>query len=487
MSNDYEEYFNPVLYQDIAYYPNEALDPVVISFLNGDPAPMIAEVNQENYNCLSLGIYSTFSPQGHDPELLNQYVYSNVELITHVSSVTDFDLTLNIDSQQAAQIANALVSSNVELFSLKSDSLTSEGMPEFMSAIAASKIEYLCIDGKLSNDVISVMNFQGFTHLETVIFFHCGLREEAYPIIFENLSDSSVKDIAIYAGYSDSLPAISFSNINLADTNISRIELTGFKFAENAFENLSFKSSQVDFLWLSSSHFSKNNLAAFSESLKDSQVSTLWLGLKEIEEGDLAYLDLRGTQVEELSIHNYSFSFGSYTAYDLKNDLSYLDLSGTNVKTLSLRSNQIGDQDILLLNLENTSIEHLILDSNPITLDGVELIKDMIKGTHVIDVSFGDYEYDTNHNYMGYNRFLLVNDCVLDENQSEVILLSDVMSDSQFSDVLQPEQIGLSDAIVSSQLFEQSLIDVPDESIFISSGASLEQYFVENSSNPAFL
>lgn len=464
MSSNNEEYFNPVSYRDVTYYLEQVIDPVVISFLNGDPAPMIAEVNQENYNCLSLGIYSTFSLQEQDPELLNQYVHSNVELITHVPSVTDFDLALNINSQQAAQIANALVSSNVELFSLKSDSLTSEGMPEFMNAIALSKIEYLGFEGKLSDDVVSAMKFQGFTNLECVSFMYCEFEQSSYSVLFENLSYSSVKELNFYNKV-DVTSAESFANINLVDTNISHIRLFGFNFGENALENLSFKDTQVDYLLFDFCDFSKNTLSCLSESLKDSNVSTIYLGLRYLEEGDFAYLDLRGSQVENLSIH--SFSFGFHGEYALGQDLAYLDLSDTNVKTLSLRSNNIGDQDILLLNLENTSIEHLILDSNPITLDGVELIKDMIKGTHVKDVSFGSYEYDSNHNYLGYNKFLLVNDYVLDENRSDLITLSDVMSDGQ--------------------LFEQSLIDSPAESVFISSGASLEQYFLENSSNPAFL
>lgn len=475
MSNNNEEYFNPVSYHDIAYYPNEVLDPVVISFLNGDPAPMIAEVNQENYNCLSLGIYSTFSLLEQDPELLNQYVHSNVDLITHVPSVTDFDLTLNINSQQAAQIANALVSSNVELFSLKSDHLTSEGMPEFMNALASSKIEYLSIDGKLGNDVISEMNFQGFTHLNTLTFYHCDLEETAYPILFGNLSDSSVTDIAI-SGYKNVISAEGFVNVNLADTNISHMEFWSFKFGENALGNLSFKDSQVDYLLFDLCNLTKNNLSGLSESLKDSNVSTLYLGLTYFEEGDLAYLDLRGTHVDELTIHGYSYGF--HGDYALKMDLAYLDLSDTDVKTLSLGYNNINDQDIQLLNLENTSIEHLLLEGNPITSDGIELIKDMIKNTHVKDVLFDNGEYDS---------FLLINDCVLDEasispkSQSEVIMLSDVMSDSQFSDFLQPKQTGLSDAIGSGQLFEQSLIDAPVESMFLSPGALLEQFFVENS------
>ncbi len=421
MEYDKEKY-NGVFYCDKSYYPETTLQPAMAAFLNGDIAPMVSEINQEQYNHLSFSLSPPTS-------ITNKHVSSLVGVIAKTPSVTHFSLRADINSTQATKITQQIAGRNIYDFALASNKLTSNGMSEFFDTLSDSNVRNLSIRGYLDDRTIASMPISE-THLEVLTFSNLYASERGFLKIFENLYGSSVKDLAIFD--QELVSAEIAEKINLSRTNITELEFDNVNFSGDALSHLQFKGSKVTYLMLDAWSL-HGNLAGLSKSLQGSDVKTLII---DAEYGELSQLQLSGTNVENLQLHDFD---------GFESELADLHLQGTHVKTLDLSANRITDQDLMSLDLKNTSIEHLILDYNQITDAGRALIPDLIKDTHIKDVSLARFDFSKDN--LVFEEYMLINQHILPdgsapllpEKQAQVLQLSDVMNDS--ADLFESETV----------------------------------------------
>lgn len=396
MECDSEQY-SGVYYSNVgtSYYPIQS---VMVDFLNGDPNPMIAEINQEKYNHFSMFIWFDTNPSAETTQI---YVNSLGTLIDQTPSMTHFDLNFNINSNQATQIATHLNNSNICYLSLESNQWTSDGMPELMSTLSHSNVQHLALQGPMSDATIAAMSFKD-APFESVLVGELNASQAGLVQLFQNFYGSPVQNFELFI--QDSFSAETAQQIDFSQTNFTNLEFFGVNFEQGALANLSLPGSQINELRINFSSISGEHLKELSQSLQGSEVKTLSLELDDMANGDLAQLQLADTPVENLDLF-YFRGFSDPTGFG--SEIANLHLQDTNVKNLDLLG-KITDKDLPLFNLKDTSVEHvdLHLDFNIPTEEGIALLQDCITGTHVKKVSYTlghswDYHTLLNDNMLG--------------------------------------------------------------------------------------
>lgn len=405
----------------VYYYDSGSIyNPVkssMVDFMNGNPNPMIIEINQESYNHFKMEISSKSNTS---TETIDSYADSLATLIGQTPSITHFYLTLDINSSQAANLFVNIKDSNIYELTLCSNKWTSEGMADFLNSLSDSKVQDFIITGHLSDDAISGMSFIG-TPFETVIFDEIHASDAGLVQLFQSFYGSNVTNFALYI--QDTFSAETAKQIDFSQTNFNSVEFYGINFEPGAVANLSFEGSHINSLDIERSLLCGDDLKALSENLHGSEITKLILGLDySIGTGDLAQLQLAGTPVEYLSI---TYGTGIYNGFG--DELAQLDLTNTQVTTLKLQG-EITDQNLPLLNLHGTSVEHLILYGNQISQSGINAFMQNIKGTSVKDVSYSLGFYPNQFTVL--NEEMSEKDAVLmnDDQNLLVLQLSEVLS-----------------------------------------------------------
>lgn len=416
-----DEFYYSVTFYDTATYSNPKLYPAMERLLNGDTSSIIQLIKNEQYSHIKFVFFDSFDKE-LDLAAIDNNIQSLSEVIMNMPSVKSLSFTFNIDAIQTNKIVDAISKSNVSIFSLTSDRLSSEGMSILIDTIKQTNIIELYLGShrvSLDDAVVNAMNFEDTSSLKVFTLSYDDLSENAFVNIFNNIAGSSIEDFTIFSENTQPISGAAISNIDFSLTNINHLELCRITLEDDALCQLNLVDSNITYLWIDDVFISKENFSNLSSALKGSPVKELVLSLKNSEEGDLAYLDLKGTDVDELRINQW-------IGGDLATNITYLDLSDTNVKTLNLSGNGITDSDVSLLNLKNTNIEYLSLIYNPITESGIKHIEEMIKGTTIKEVYFYNTKYDPVQKEFHKFEFTLINN---DASTDNIIQLSDVIGE----------------------------------------------------------
>lgn len=406
-------------------------------FLEGNIDPLIIKVNQEQYNHLYI------TPQGDLSLPLDNHHFDNLlKFVSQVPSVKHLDLSANLTLAQATQFAHSLTDTNICDFNMRSlPSLPSQGIQQYINALSETKVtDFSLAYTTLDDATIDLMSFVGTT-FSGLDIFSVEITEYGFTKLIQNTYDSNIDDLFIDSDLV--LSSKAFEDIDFSKTSITRIELSTLRFQEDALAHLNLKNSQVEELYLYDNFLSSEDLGYLSKSLQESNVKHLNIVQSYDETLDLSKLALQETNIETLHLHGH-FDYDA---------LENFNLTQTLVKTLDFSNGYLTDEHLQYLNLKNTNIEHLNLDyNNAITDYGINILRELIRDTHVIDVSIATYHYGAMFESGIDKPFVLNNEHVLPVDDSlsqivpktmkETLVLSDIIAPSQFfSDDLNSDAI----------------------------------------------
>lgn len=410
------ERYRGVVYEDNIFRQ----EPVMTELLAGNIQPMIVEISENQYNHLEFVLSAN--------NISDKLTKINT-LIDKIPSVTHFAIHAPINSYQASMLVHPMAKSNIYEYEISSDHLRRQGIPELINALSESNIKALNISGYTEEDTLAAIHFYQ-TQLKEFNLYTNFISENAYLEIFNNLHNSSINTVTLAAEYYSPLSSETSKQINLSQTNLSYLSLSNIYFEADALKDFKFANSSISKLSLETPELSAEDLDVLSLNLADSQIKELFLGTNE-GLNEVAHLELSNSPVETL---------------DLKIDginLPQLHLEGSKVTTLDLSSNGITDQQLCGLNLKNTAIQHLILDYNDISEQGIEILKNIIKDTSVIDVSVNTMHFNwvDGGSVLDYKEVLVVNDHLKPAEKSALISLSDVFAENEHT--FEPYQTSL--------------------------------------------
>lgn len=406
-------------------------------FLEGNIDPLTTKVNQEQYNHLYI------NPQRDLSLPLDNLHFDNlVKFVSQVPSVKHFELHANLTLAQATQIAHSLTDTNICGFNIRSlATLPSQGIQQYINALSNTKVtDFSLTYTTLDDATIDSMSFVGTT-FSGLSFFNVEMTEYGFTKLIKNTYDSNIDDLFIDSDLV--LSSKAFEDIDFSQTSINRIELSTVRFQEDALAHVNLKNSQVEEFYLYDNFLSSEDLGYLSQSLQESNVKHLNIVQSHNENLDLSKLALQETNVETLSLHGH-FNY---------NGLENLNLTETPVKTLDFSYGYLTDEHLQYLNLKNTNIEHLNLDyNNAITGHGINILREVIKDTHIIDVSIATYHYGAMFESGVDKPFVLNNEHVLTTDDSLSQIIPKTMKETlAFSDIL------TSPPLVSDELYVDAM------------------------------
>lgn len=423
-----ENYHGAVFYDSLAL----PIDDAFKKFLQGNIEPLITKVNQEQYNHLYI------NPQSDLSLTLDNHHFENlVKFLSQVPSVKHLQLHANLTLAQANQIAHSLTDTNICSFNIRSlATQPSQSVQQYINALSDSKVtDFSLTYTTLDDATVESITFAGttFTGLD---LYDVQMTEYGFSKLIQNTYDSNIYDLFIDSDLI--LSSKAFEDIDFSKTSITRFELSSVGFQDDALAHVNLKNSQIEELYLYDNFLSSEDLGYLSKSLQDSNVKHLDIVQSYDNTLDLSKLALQETNVETLSLNGH-FNY---------NGLENLNLTLTPVKTLDFSYGYLTDEHLQYLNLKNTNIEHLNLDyNNAITDYGINILREHIKDTHIIDVSIATYHYGAMFE-PGINKpFVLNNEYVLPTDDSISQIIPKTMK----------ETLALSDILVSSTLVSDEL------------------------------
>lgn len=445
-------YYGAVFYDSLVLPVDDAFK----RFLEGNIEPLVTKINQEQFNHLYL------SPQRDlSLPLNNKQLDYLAHLISQVPSVEHLELTANLTSEQAAQFAHSLANSNICDFDLqRSTSVSSQGIQQYINTLSDTKVTDFSLSyTQLDDTAIDAMQFKDttFTGLD---LYDIQISEYGFTKLIQSTYSSNIDDLFIDSDID--LSPNAFKDIDFSKTNINTMELSSLHFEGDALAHLKLKNSQVEKFYLYDNFLSSNDLGHLSTSLQGSPVKLLKIVQSLDEVLDLSKLTLQDTHIETLNLH------GRFDTDGLCN----LNLTNTPVKTLDFSYGYLTDEHLKCLNLRGSNVEHVNLDyNNAITDQGKNIIRELIKDTHVIDVSMATYHYGAMFEPGIDKPFMLHNEQVLPVNDylseitpksaSSALALSDIISQSTFQhDILTTHVEPLPMAITHNPLglFEHEIV-----------------------------
>lgn len=426
-------------YHGAVYYERQNND-AFKRFLEGDIEPLVTQINQEQYNHLYVCLESNLSLLSLDDRL--DYF---TKVISQIPSVTHLDLNANLTMEQATQFAYALTGSNICHFELERFPLVNSDMQQYINALSDTKVtNFLLAYAELDDVTIDSMSF-ACTTFSDLDLFNVEITEYGFTKLIQSTYGSTINGLLIDSDIHLSPKA--FEGVDFAKTNITDICFSIMHFQKDTLAHLNLSDSQVEDLYLYDNFLTADNLHDLSRSLQESNVKLL--NIVDFNEPlALSELNLQGSNIETLQLHIH-----------FNDNLGKLDLTNSNVKTLDLSYNRLTDEHLKYLNLKNTNVEHLILDfNNAITEYGIEIVKELIKDTHVIDASISTFHYNVADGSSITKEFVLHNEHILPVADDLALIAPKAAS----------EPLAFSDIIVQSPLQSGNLISNTTENTLTS-------------------